>query len=76
MYEPIPLKDLPSQQPVGFQRPTELRDIDGLYETLSTAPTHTPRNSFEQIKLYKSGTTYRLYMYDCTNNAWRYINLT
>ena len=62
--------------PVGFNKPTELRGLDGLWETVDTAPTLVPRNPFEQFKIYQNSTTYRLYIYDNKNNAWRYCNLT
>lgn len=60
-----------------FQR----KDVDiltliGLIPTVSSAPTYVPRKFAEQIVLYASGGTYRLYIYDITNAAWRYATLT
>lgn len=54
----------------------KLENIIGLIKTVSVAPTHTPRNFFEQFIIYTSGATYRLYLYDVANNAWRYVALT
>lgn len=51
-------------------------DLYGLIRTVSAAPTHTPRKISEQIILYKNSTTYRLYIYDADNGAWRYVALT
>lgn len=50
-----------------------LADIAGFIETVSVAPTHTPRNFFDQFKIYSNSTTYRFYWYDTTNQAWRYV---
>lgn len=54
----------------------KLENLFGLIRTVDTAPTHTPRNLFEQFIIYTNGATYRLYLYDTTNNAWRYVALT
>ena len=53
-----------------------LVDITGLFDTVSSAPTQAPANIFDQIKIYKNGTTYRLYWYDAVNNQWRYATGT
>lgn len=51
-------------------------DIIGLFETVSAVPTGVPTGPWQQIKFYSNSTTYRLYMYDATNNVWRYATLT
>ena len=62
---------------IGTDQPKiRLKDLDGYFETVSSVPTHTPRNLYEQVKIYVSGATYRLYIYDMTNQAWRYVALT
>lgn len=53
-----------------------LENIWGVIKTVSTAPTHVPRKFDEQIVLYVSGVTYRLYIYDTNANVWRYATLT
>lgn len=53
-----------------------IRHLLGLFETVSSAPTTTPKTTFDQIKIYSSGGTYRLYVYDPTGGAWRYASLT
>lgn len=53
-----------------------LSDILGAIEVISTAPTHTPRDMYDQLKLYINSTTYRLYIYDYVNHNWRYVALT
>ena len=40
----------------------------------SSAPTHSPKNWYEQMYLYKDGATYRLYIN--IDNTWKYINLS
>lgn len=51
-------------------------DIDGIYETVSAAPTNVPRNTYDQIKIYVNSTTYRLYWYDGVGNVWHYVTAT
>lgn len=49
-----------------------IRDLAGFFEIVSVAPTHVPKNMFEQIKLYVNGATYRTYFYDYKAKAWRF----
>lgn len=54
-------------------------DLFGVLDTLPTDPStiiKTPLIFFDQVKLYRSGTTYRLYIYDVVNKTWRYATLT
>lgn len=53
-----------------------LSDVAGLIETVSVAPTHVPRNFFDQFKIYTNSTTYRFYWYDSVNKVWHYITAT
>lgn len=55
---------------------THILDVLGTLKTSSTVPTHVPRKMSEQIIMYASGATYRLYIYDINNKAWRYASLT
>ncbi len=55
---------------------TNIFDIVGMLKTTSTVPTYTPTKFSDQFILYVSGATYRLYIYDNTNKAWRYTALT
>lgn len=50
--------------------------VFGLFETVSAVPTAVPANLYDQIKIYKNSTTYRLYWYDGINNQWRYATGT
>lgn len=50
--------------------------LDGLLETVDTAPTGTPRNLYEQVKIYVNSTTYRLYWYDSEGAVWHYVTAT
>jgi hypothetical protein len=61
---------------VNIAPPQRLENLWGLFPTMSTVPTHVPRNLYEQVVNYKSGATKRLYIYDITNNAWSYTALT
>jgi uncharacterized protein YcfL len=51
-------------------------NVNGLFETVDTAPTHTPKNFYDQIKIYVNGATYRFYWYDANANAWHYVTAT
>lgn len=53
-----------------------IEDLGGLFKTSSAVPTHIPRKFSEQIAIYTSGATYRLYWYDTTAGAWRYASGT
>jgi hypothetical protein len=53
-----------------------LRNLWGLFETVSVAPTTTPKTTYDQIKFYSSGGTFRFYMYDSVGGAWHYVALT
>lgn len=51
--------------------------MDRLYppkKHITTAPTHTPRNFYEQIEVYDDGVNFRIYVY--VNGTWRYAALT
>ena len=49
--------------------------IDSI-STVSVIPTGVPANYIsEQVQLYISGTTYRLYVYDYLNQDWQYATL-
>lgn len=48
------------------------QNLVGLIETVTTTPTNVPKTIYDQVKIYKNSTTYRLYWYDNVNNAWRY----
>jgi len=43
---------------------------------VAVAPTYTPRNFKEQFKIYKSGATYRLYVYVPDDASWKLVALT
>ena len=47
---------------------------DLLRKPTSTIPTHIPNNWKDQIVLYKSGTTIRLYVY-FSGDGWHYVDL-
>lgn len=66
-YEEIKVEELPDNR---FQ------DITGLIRTISTVPDWTPKKFSDQFIIYISGATYRFYIYDVTNNTWRYATLT
>lgn len=58
------------------QPPARLEQLSGLFATVATAPTGVPRTLFDQVKIFNDGVNIRLYIYDITNNAWRYSALT
>lgn len=59
---------------IGDQR-INLTDIVGMFPTVSVAPTHIPRNLYEQLVIYINGATYKLYLYDATNKNWKSVTL-
>jgi len=65
--------DIPQTQPPEIQK---LENIYGMFNTSSSIPTATPNVARDQIVFYSSGSTYRVYIYDVTNNVWRYATLT
>ncbi len=48
----------------------------GAIKTVAVIPTWLPNEIYEQIVIYQSGTTFRLYCYDMVNKIWRYTALT
>lgn len=58
--------------------PQEARaeDVRQGFRLVSTVPTNAPRNYYESIVIYKSGSTYRLYVYEEVNKVWKYTALT
>lgn len=53
----------------------QIGEIPAISDTSSV--TNAPiKNLSKQIKIYESGATKRLYIYDFTNKAWKYVNLT
>jgi hypothetical protein len=58
------------------EQPIYIRDLQGMFETVDAVPTAIPKNLIDQIKFYKSGTTYRIYIFDAKNGIWRYAALT
>lgn len=61
---------------IKIEKPIQFEEIWGKVKTSSSIPTYTPKNISEQIIIYVSGATIRLYIYDFTNNSWRYVALT
>ena len=61
--------------------PTEtqmrVETIFGVFANVgATIPTAVPRNFSQSIRIYSSGATYRLYIYDTVSASWRYATLT
>lgn len=51
-------------------------DIGGLFEVVSSVPSGTPLSVYDQLKIYESAGTHRLYWYDQVTHAWRYATGT
>jgi len=54
----------------------ELQNIASLFEVVDTIPSNLPNTAYGQIKIYINGTTYRLYVYDQTNDTWHYSTMS
>ena len=68
--------ELNENKEIQFDKQIRIEELDGLFKTSSSIPTHIPKKFSEQIVIYTSGSTYRLYWYDTANNAWRYATGT
>ncbi len=53
-----------------------LKDLFGLFETVSVAPTTIPKTTYDQIKIFVNGATFRFYWYDSVGNVWHYVTAT
>lgn len=59
-------------QQLGAVSDTDVLTISGAIPTIASAPTHTPVKFADQFRIYNN----RLYVYDTTNNTWKYTALT
>ena len=50
--------------------------IQGMYQTVSVAPTAVPLTMQNQIQIFVNGGTLRLYWYDVVGGAWHYVTAT
>lgn len=57
-------------------RQIDVRNLSGFIRTVSTVPTYVPTSFAEQLVIYSSGGTFRLYAYDTVGKAWHYVVLT
>lgn len=73
LAQSVNLQNQPDNQ--GFAR-VLFSDLFGGIQTVSSAPTAAPINVYDQVKVYVSGTTYRLYVYDTKAAVWHYATLT
>jgi hypothetical protein len=60
----LPIPELPTE---GIR----VEDIKGMLPAISNVPTHNPRNFYEQIIPYQSGTNYGMYTY--IKDTWKKI---
>ncbi len=74
----MPMVEVSLSEPGGVSpsEQTDLENISSVIQTVSVVPTWIPKKLYEQVVIYVSGATYRLYVYDTVNNAWRYAALT
>lgn len=49
------------------------RNIQGMHQTVSVAPTSVPLTMQDQIQIFVDGGTLRLYWYDVVGGAWHYV---
>ena len=55
---------------------SNLDDDIQVFKTVGIIPTETPQSNLEKIQIFSSGTTYRIYAWDETNEDWKYSALT
>lgn len=53
-----------------------IKNLQDFIEVVSAVPVQSPKNFFDQIKLYANAGTYRLYVYNYKNNVWNYVIMT
>lgn len=51
-------------------------DVIGLFETLTAAPTGSPINTWQQIKIAKIAGTWYLYVFDAVGQVWKRVALS
>lgn len=68
--EEVKIDDATLNQPQYFS------NLQGMYETVTAAPTNSPTNALNQVKIYTNGATLRLYWFDAKNNLWHYVTAT
>lgn len=76
MNQPNKEPEIKNYYPKQFPDEVNLKDVTGYPKTVSTAPTYTPKTFIDGFVMYSNGGTYRLYIYDFSNKAWRYATLT
>ena len=56
----------------------DFENINNFIEVVTTVPTHTPNNVYEQIKIYNDtggGPAWALYIYDYVNHVWKSVTI-
>lgn len=53
-----------------------IKNLTDFFQVVTAVPSAVPQSFYDSVKFYSTGGTYRLYIYDYTNNAWRYATLT
>jgi hypothetical protein len=61
---------------IKIQEQPNLNTIFGNIRTSSIVPTGLPRKLVDQFIIYRSGTTYKLYVADLTNGTWFSVALS
>lgn len=69
----IPQTPIPPAEKI---KTSNLEDNLQFLQATSTVPADVPTNPLRKIRLYVSGATKRLYIYDSINKTWYYIALT
>jgi len=59
-------------EPIFQEDITQIDDIVGMFTTVDAVPISTPTSLKNQVKIYKSGATRRLYWYDSVEQEWVY----
>jgi hypothetical protein len=60
-----------SVQPIEYAK-----GLQGMFQTVTVAPTATPKNFLDQIQIYTNGATFRIYWFDWANKTWHYVTAT
>ena len=73
-----PVVNLPEDfVPIDVPRQPRFDDFFGMFKTVTSAPSGIPKTPQDQIVVYfSSPSTWKLYVYDTLNNAWKSVTIT
>ena len=68
-----PLQNSPAPE---VPNENHILNVEGFVETLTEAPTYTPKKLSQQVVLVRAGGSTSAYFYDTVNTQWNQVALT